>query len=154
MNTAAHCPQWDATLPEGIPHRLCPRGVARQADGILAARTGATLSLSGQPDPLAPPMGEGQGVRGNQEFLPQSPVFAPIELLSFWSQVCSWKNQPTDPLSRSQLVKIDRQADRHVEQFRYVRSQEAHYQRMTFQEEFLALPKSHRVEYNPRYLWE
>src|SRR5213596_3536486 len=37
----------------------------------------------------------------DQEFLSPSPVFAPVELLSFWSEVCSWKNQPVDPLSHS-----------------------------------------------------
>ena len=37
---------------------------------------------------------------------------------------------------------------------RYVRSQEAHHRKLTFQEEFLALLKRHRVEYDPRYLWE
>ncbi len=36
----------------------------------------------------------------------------------------------------------------------YIRSQEAHHRKMTFQEEFLALLKRHRVEYDPRYLWE
>jgi REP element-mobilizing transposase RayT len=36
----------------------------------------------------------------------------------------------------------------------YIRNQEAHHRRMTFQEEFLALLKRHRVEYDPRYLWE
>ena len=34
------------------------------------------------------------------------------------------------------------------------RSQEAHHRKMTFQEEFIALLKRHRVEYDPRYLWE
>src|SRR6266542_1453298 len=43
-------------------------------------------------------------------------MFAPVELLSFCSEVCSWKNQTTDPLNHSHLVKIDQQADRHVEQ--------------------------------------
>ena len=36
---------------------------------------------------------------------------------------------------------------------RYVRSQEVHHRKMTFQEEFLVLLKRHRVEYDPRYLW-
>ena len=36
----------------------------------------------------------------------------------------------------------------------YIRSQEAHHRKMTFQEEFLALLKRHGVEYDPRYLWE
>jgi putative transposase len=36
----------------------------------------------------------------------------------------------------------------------YIRSQEAHHRKMTFQEEFLALLKKHRIEYDERYLWE
>ncbi len=36
----------------------------------------------------------------------------------------------------------------------YIRSQEAHHRKMTFQEEFLALLKRHRITYDERYLWE
>src|SRR5271165_3149742 len=36
----------------------------------------------------------------------------------------------------------------------YIRGQETHHRKMTFQEEFLALLKKHRVEYDDRYLWE
>jgi len=36
----------------------------------------------------------------------------------------------------------------------YIRRQEAHHRKMTFQEEFLALLKKHRVEYDERYLWK
>jgi len=36
----------------------------------------------------------------------------------------------------------------------YIRQQEAHHKKMTFQEEFLALLKKHNVEYDERYLWE
>ena len=35
----------------------------------------------------------------------------------------------------------------------YIRNQEAHHRKMTFQEEFLALLKKHRVTYDERYLW-
>ena len=35
----------------------------------------------------------------------------------------------------------------------YIKDQEVHHRRMTFQEEFLALLKKHRVEYDERYLW-
>jgi serine/threonine protein kinase/WD40 repeat protein len=41
-NTAAHCPQCGAPLPEGLFQGLCPRCVARQAEGILAARASAS----------------------------------------------------------------------------------------------------------------
>jgi REP element-mobilizing transposase RayT len=43
------------------------------------------------------------------------------------------------------------QLDKIVE---YIRNQEAHHKKMTFQEEFLALLKKHRVAYDERYLWE
>ena len=36
----------------------------------------------------------------------------------------------------------------------YIRNQENHHRKMTFQEEFLALLKKHHVAYDERYLWE
>ena len=47
-------------------------------------------------------------------------------------------------VSASQLDKITE----------YIRNQEAHHHKMTFQEEFLALLKKHRLEYDERYLWD
>jgi REP element-mobilizing transposase RayT len=43
------------------------------------------------------------------------------------------------------------QLDKTIE---YIRGQEAHHRKMTFQEEFLALLKKHRIEYDERYLWK
>jgi REP element-mobilizing transposase RayT len=37
---------------------------------------------------------------------------------------------------------------------RYIRNQEEHHRRLTFQEEFLALLKKHRIEFDERYLWD
>ena len=37
---------------------------------------------------------------------------------------------------------------------RYIKGQAEHHEKMTFQEEFLALLKKHRIEYDERYLWE
>jgi hypothetical protein len=36
----------------------------------------------------------------------------------------------------------------------YIRNQENHHRKMTFQEEFLALLKKHKIAYDERYLWE
>jgi REP element-mobilizing transposase RayT len=36
----------------------------------------------------------------------------------------------------------------------YIREQERHHRKMTFQEEFVTLLRKHRVEYDERYLWE
>jgi putative transposase len=36
----------------------------------------------------------------------------------------------------------------------YIKNQEEHHRKVTFQEEFLAFLKRHRVAYDPRYLWE
>ena len=36
----------------------------------------------------------------------------------------------------------------------YIRAQEEHHRRVTFQDEFLALLRRHRIRYDPRYLWE
>ena len=47
-------------------------------------------------------------------------------------------------ISVSQLDKI----------IQYIKGQPEHHRRMTFQEEFLALLKKHRVEYDERYLWD
>jgi REP element-mobilizing transposase RayT len=36
----------------------------------------------------------------------------------------------------------------------YIENQQRHHRRMSFQEEFIALLKRHRIEYDERYLWE
>ena len=36
----------------------------------------------------------------------------------------------------------------------YIQRQAEHHRKMTFQEEFLALLKKHRINYDERYLWE
>jgi hypothetical protein len=36
----------------------------------------------------------------------------------------------------------------------YIKGQAEHHRKMTFQEEFVALLKKHRIEYNERYLWD
>jgi REP element-mobilizing transposase RayT len=47
-------------------------------------------------------------------------------------------------VSVSQLDKI----------IRYIKDQAEHHHKMSFQEEFLALLKKHRITYDERYLWE
>ncbi len=37
---------------------------------------------------------------------------------------------------------------------RYIKGQVEHHRTMTFQEEFVALLKKHRIEYDERYLWD
>ena len=36
----------------------------------------------------------------------------------------------------------------------YIRGQEEHHRKQTFQEEFVALLKRHRIEYDERYVWD
>jgi len=36
----------------------------------------------------------------------------------------------------------------------YIMNQGEHHRKMTFQDEFLALLKKHRIEYDERYLWD
>ena len=36
----------------------------------------------------------------------------------------------------------------------YIKNQQEHHSKMTFQEELLALLKKHRIEYDERYLWD
>lgn len=43
------------------------------------------------------------------------------------------------------------QLDKTIE---YIKGQEEHHRKITFQEEFLALLKKHRIEYDERYLWK
>src|ERR1035437_598587 len=43
------------------------------------------------------------------------------------------------------------QLDKTIE---YIKGQEAHHRKITFQEEFLELLKKHRIEYDERYLWK
>jgi REP element-mobilizing transposase RayT len=47
-------------------------------------------------------------------------------------------------VSVSQLDKI----------IQYIKNQAEHHHKMSFQEEFLALLKKHRIAYDERYLWE
>ncbi len=37
---------------------------------------------------------------------------------------------------------------------RYIRNQEQHHRRVSFQEELLAFLKRHGIEYDERYIWE
>ena len=37
---------------------------------------------------------------------------------------------------------------------KYIENQQRHHRRMSFQEEFIALLKRHKIEYDERYLWE
>jgi len=37
---------------------------------------------------------------------------------------------------------------------KYIENQEPHHQKLSFQEEFVALLKKHNIEYDERYLWE
>jgi putative transposase len=37
---------------------------------------------------------------------------------------------------------------------RYIEQQEAHHHKMTFQEEYLAFLKRHKVDYDPRHIWD
>lgn len=43
------------------------------------------------------------------------------------------------------------QLDRTIE---YINNQETHHRKVTFQEEFIALLKKHRIKYDEKYLWE
>jgi len=36
----------------------------------------------------------------------------------------------------------------------YIKTQQEHHRKMTFEEEFLALLKKHQIGYDERYLWE
>ena len=47
-------------------------------------------------------------------------------------------------VSVSQLEKI----------MEYIKGQAEHHRKMTFQEEFVALLKKHRIQYDERYLWD
>ena len=37
---------------------------------------------------------------------------------------------------------------------KYIENQQRHHRRMSFQEEFIALLKRHKIEYDERYLWK
>ena len=37
---------------------------------------------------------------------------------------------------------------------KYIENQRRHHRKMSFQEEFIALLKRHKIEYDERYLWE
>ena len=37
---------------------------------------------------------------------------------------------------------------------RYIEEQEQHHRKMTFQEEYLSFLKRHKIDYDPRYIWD
>ena len=37
---------------------------------------------------------------------------------------------------------------------KYIRNQEQHHRKISFQEEFIAFLKAHRIPYDERYIWE
>jgi hypothetical protein len=37
---------------------------------------------------------------------------------------------------------------------RYIEEQEKHHRKMTFQEEYLSFLKRHKIDYDPRYVWD
>ena len=43
---------------------------------------------------------------------------------------------------------------RRADVIRYIRDQPQHHRRISFQDEFLALLKNHRVEFDERYIWQ
>ena len=46
-------------------------------------------------------------------------------------------------------------SESNVEQVRaYIARQEEHHRRMSFQEEFVAFLKRHKIRYDPKYVWE
>ena len=86
------------------------------------------------------------------------PIHAPAELIKiFKSKSSKWVNETPGrdfrfewqtgygafTVSPSQLPTL----------IEYVRNQEEHHRKLTFQEEFIVLLKKHGIEYNERYLW-
>jgi len=37
---------------------------------------------------------------------------------------------------------------------KYIRDQEQHHRKLSFQEEFITFLKAHRIPYDERYIWE
>ena len=85
------------------------------------------------------------------------PVISLSEFLSkFKSNSSGWANRQTRgrfkwqvkygafTVSHSQVDRVRR----------YIRNQEAHHSRISFEEEFKALLKSHRIEFDEKYLWQ
>jgi REP-associated tyrosine transposase len=84
------------------------------------------------------------------------PVISVSELLSkFKSNSSGWANRQTRGKFKWQVKygaftvsysQVDRVR-------RYIRNQEAHHSRISFEEEFKALLKSHGIEFEEKYLW-
>jgi putative transposase len=128
-------------ITPALQHRLWPfmAGIARQNKmqaieiGGVADHVHVLLSL---PATLAPAKAlqllKGGSSKWVHETFPEHRLFAWQEKYGAFS------------VSVSQLDKI----------IRYIKGQEAHHRIHPFKEEFLALLKKHRVEYNERYLWD
>jgi REP element-mobilizing transposase RayT len=85
------------------------------------------------------------------------PVISIAEFLSkFKSTSSGWARRQTRgkfkwqvkygafTVSQSQVERVQR----------YIRNQEAHHSKISFEEEFKALLKSHGIEFEEKYLWE
>ena len=94
---------------------------------------------------IKPPGGLGLGTAALDEF---DHSCSQVQRISFHAhkpiRICPNVNMKFYSVSMSQL-------DKTIE---YIKGQESHHRKMTFQEEFLALLKKHRIEYDARYLWK
>jgi putative transposase len=85
------------------------------------------------------------------------PVISISEFLSkFKSQSSGWANRKTRGRFKWQVkygafTVSESQVDRVRE---YIRNQEAHHSRISFEDEFKALLKSHRIDFDEKYLWK
>ena len=84
------------------------------------------------------------------------PIISISEFLNkFKSQSSGWANRKTRGRFKWQVkygafTVSQSQVDRVRE---YIRNQEAHHSRISFEDEFTALLKSHEIEFEERYLW-
>ena len=77
----------------------------------------------------------------------QSREFAESEFVPLDQTACAWVHL-ADRLRRirvsvSNLARVKK----------YIRNQEAHHRKMTFEQEFLALLKKHGVDYDPKHVF-
>jgi REP element-mobilizing transposase RayT len=118
----------------------------RYVGGIVRGERGVLLEIGGMPD----------HVHIVAKLHPDEAVATMVRLVK--SNSSKWANErprrggrfawqtgySAFSVSESQIERV----------LKYVRNQERHHKRKTFQEEYVELLKRNKIEYDPRYLWD
>ena len=114
--------------------------------GIIRGEGGTLLEIGGVPD----------HVHLVTRFKADTSVSRMLQLLK--ANLSKWANERSDQSSRfswqTGYAAFSVSESQVVAVREYVRRQEEHHRRRTFQEEFIALLRKHEIEWDERFIWE